>query len=810
AISRYKQALDAQPDHKEAGESLRKAYLARGDAASAGELIIEEIKRTEGKMSKARLFTELAELRRSKLGDVAGARDAATKSIDLDPTNMGALLLLGDIAFDAENFNEAVTHYASLARRVEALDKADAKRMLIHYIDALARSGSTSQAKDTVHFLLQLAPDDPEGLRRAARVLLDAGDAQRAAELYLKLLAEYKKALGDDVGKVTLELGRALRLSGSHDKAVKVLKQAADLLPNDVDPINELTATYEAQGKWEDVVAIKQRRLDLAEGDERANLLLELGELLANSVKDPTRAAKTFVAALEERPDDRRVLTRLMKLYSEEKDWGKLVEVVLKLGEGIDDAKQKSKYIHTAAGVAARQMGDLDSAIRYLEKVLDLDPDNEKALLEVVDFREQKGDYDGVIFSLNIVVERAEKANDKSAMVKTLDRMGQIFEEKLGFAEEAVEHYERAEALDPDNPKRTERLAKLYATDTGKYLAKAVEAQMEIVRKNPFAGESYRQLRKLFTEAKEADPAWCCCQALSVLNVAEPDEERFYRRMRADNAAEARLSVSDDEWVNALTHESCDPIVTAIFHMIQPAILTRNAQALEATGYQAAYALDLAMHPVPMSQMLYYAGGVLGMDLPMTFQNPNDPGGISFLHAQPPCIVLGQAALAAELPTQAGAFIAARHLTYYRPGLYIRHLVPTGTGLRSWLFAAVKLVVEGFPVAAELESTVVENIATLRPVVAGPVRDQLTSAVTKLIQSGSIDLKKWVAGVDLSADRAGFLVAHDLDVACEMIKASEEASAALPHRERIKELTLFAVSAKYFKLRQRLGIAIDS
>jgi hypothetical protein len=64
--------------------------------------------------------------------------------------------------------------------------------------------------------------------------------------------------------------------------------------------------------------------------------------------------------------------------------------------------------------------------------------------------------------------------------------------------------------------------------------------------------------------------------------------------------------------------------------------------------------------------------------------------------------------------------------------------------------------------------------------------------------------------VDLSADRAGFLVAHDLEVACEMIKASDEATAAVPHRDRIKELTLFAVSGKYFRLRKKLGITIDS
>jgi hypothetical protein len=113
-------------------------------------------------------------------------------------------------------------------------------------------------------------------------------------------------------------------------------------------------------------------------------------------------------------------------------------------------------------------------------------------------------------------------------------------------------------------------------------------------------------------------------------------------------------------------------------------------------------------------------------------------------------------------------------------------------------------------VAKELESTVKDNVAAIEPFMKGQSRAQLTSAVSKLLQSGSIDLKKWVAAVDLTADRAGFVVCHDLEVACEMIKASDESTASVPHRDRIKELTLFSVSTPYFELRKRLGINIDA
>ncbi|MCC6524264.1 MAG: tetratricopeptide repeat protein [Polyangiaceae bacterium] len=811
AIERYRRALDAQPSNQTASHALRAAYLARGDAASAVDIIEREIGQTDGKLAQARLHCDIAELQRTKLGLAKEARESAQRAVDLDPTNLRGYVILGDLAFEAGSFAEASTHYGQVVPRAESLPKDDAKQVLIHFIDSLAKIGSTEKAQNTVQALLTLAPDDPDALARAARVRLDSDDATGSANLYRDLLDRFGESLSPTRKlEALLHYGRALRKAGDAEAALVPLSEAADLATLSVEPINELAAAYGELEQWEEVMRVKRRRLDIAEGEERSQLLLDIGEVLATKLKDPMRAAKSLVAALEERPDDRKILTRLMKLYSEEKDWSKLVDVVVKLAEGVEDKLQKAKYIHTAAVVSARQIGNPDQAAAFFEQVLTLDPSNDKALTEAIDVAEQRGDDEAYLRLLGVELERAKAKNEPARLKVVHDRLGRLYLDKLGKVTEGIAALEAAQKLDPEDAARADKLADLYADNLEAYLDKAIEAQMQVIRKNPFNATPYRKLRKLYTEARQADSAWCLCQALHCLNFAEPDEERFFRRMRAESAAEAQQRLTDDEWARVLMHPSVDPLVTAIFTLIEPAVMARNAQPLEALGFQNAYALDLSMHPYPMSQTLYYAGGVLGMDLPLTFQNPHDPGGISFLHARPPAIVLGSTALAVELPIQAAAFIAARHLVYYRPGLYIRHLVPTGTGLRAWLFAAIRLIHEGFPIAAEFDKTVTENQQAIDPVIQGPARDQLASAVTKLLQSGAIDLKKWVAGVDLTADRAGFLVAHDLEVACEMIKASDEASAAVPQRDRLRELTMFSIERGYFELRKRLAISVDS
>src|SRR5208282_3566673 len=110
------------------------------------------------------------------------------------------------------------------------------------------------------------------------------------------------------------------------------------------------------------------------------------------------------------------------------------------------------------------------------------------------------------------------------------------------------------QAFDPDDRPRAELLAELYASNVEEYLEKAVHAQAQILSRSPYRVESYKLLRRLYTEAKRGDSAWCLCQALTVLNLAEPDEERFYKRHRADNAAPAQAALDDADWLN-LAHQ---------------------------------------------------------------------------------------------------------------------------------------------------------------------------------------------------------------------------------------------------------------
>jgi tetratricopeptide (TPR) repeat protein len=811
AIERYKLALDANPTDVTAAAALRQSYLARGDVNAALQLLEREMQTTEGDRAKAKLLGEMATLARERIKDDKRAEEAAKRAIGFDPTNVQALTVLGDIAFEHKRYLESAKHYEVIAERVSSLEKKDATRILVRFVDALSLTGSTEKALVPMDTLIRIAPDDADAIGRVAQVTFEHGAPGRAAELHKDLLERFGKQLkGKDKALALYRYGESLRASGALDEALAPLEESAELDSSSMLPLLALSKYWEAKEDWEKAIKTKTRQLDLASGEERVTLLIEMGDIASGKLNDRTRAAKSFVAALEEKPDDRRLLTKLMQLYSEEKDWNKLVDVVLRLADFVEEPKQRAKYLQTAATVCARQMGDVERALELYQKVLELDPKADKALNEAIELRKEKNDHEGVERLLQRKLEAATAEKDKPAMLETFSELGELYEKKLGWMDRAVDAYEAAQTLDPDNRARAEQLAELYASDPKKYLEKAVASQQVLLRQNPYRPESYKLLRKLYTEVKDADAAWGLCQALYVLNLAEPDEERFFKRMRAETAAPAAAALTDEDWLANLMHSDADPLLTSVFALIEPAVIAARGQAFESLGFDRRYAIDLSRHPYPMSQTIYYASGVLGMEPPPTFQNTNDPGGLSYLHAYQPSIVLGVAALSAEVPPQAAAFIAARHLAYFRPGMYVRHLIPSGTGLKSWLFAAVKMIVPQFPIAAELEGPVNDAFGALDRSLHGQSRDQLARIVSKLLQSGAaLDLKRWVGGVDLTADRAGFLCAHDLETSVEIIKASDEASSAIPPQERMKELVLFSVSEQYLRLRKLLQISVD-
>jgi tetratricopeptide (TPR) repeat protein len=812
AIERYKRALDASPKDRKASAALRSALVRQGNAKAAVELLERELEDVEGEAVRGRLAGELAKLYNVHLHDDLRADAAARRALRHDPANIDALTALGDLAASAGHFLEAAKHYESVVGRTDALERDEALRVLRAFIDALTKSGSPERALAACDSLLRLAPDELEIAMHVGDVVFDHGTARQAFELYWKLVHEFREDMAhSDRAVVLYRLGESARRGGDHESAVGPLQESASLDHSSPLALRALAKIHEAEERWDEAIRTMYSTLERVSGDERVELLLGMGDIAATKLRDATYAAKNYLTALSESPNDRKILMKLMQLYSEEKDWRKLVRVVLKLSDFVDDNKQKAKYLHTAAMVAYKEMGDVERALEILDQALVADPDMQVALEEALNLRKGKGDYEGVKQLLKHKAKVLTEAGDLTNLIPCLHELAELYLRQFRRLDQAIAVLESAHEVDPDNEARQERLAELYSRDPTRYLDKAVAAQAGVLRYDPYRPETYKALRKLYTTAKRPDSSWCVCQALVVLNRAEPDEAMFYKRMRSGDVATPQDRFNDQDWFNLVMHADADPLLTGIFALIQRAVIAARAKRPEEYGYGAEHRLDPQQHPYMVVQSIGYMSDILGMAGPPLYHNANDNGFLTFLHAPTPSLVLGRLAIGVEELGQDVAFMTARHLTYFRPGMYVRHLIPTSAGLKAWLFAAIKLITPHFPVTPDLENPIREAVAALERGIVGPERDHLARIVGKLLQQGqSLDLKRWVAGVDLTADRVGLIFSDDLGTAIQLLRSSPEDSSSVPGTERVKELMRYSVSEEYFGIRARLRIAVDS
>jgi serine/threonine protein kinase/tetratricopeptide (TPR) repeat protein len=815
AIGRYKKALDADSGSIAPVEALRAIYARRGDAHGTVEMLNLAIALAEGDRKRAELFAELGSWQGQKLGDEAAAERAFERALTLDTTCTAAQVGLGRIAFEQKDYEKGALLLGAVLGRLDELPKRDAAEVCSWAAQSYRALGQLDKAVDAYKRARDFLPDDLATNEGYARIVLEAGDAKAAERLYERLYERF-----DDELDVTERLrllrswGEAQLSAGMISQAISTFKDALTRKSDDEGALAGLTRAYSASGAYNEVISLLQLRSRQTEDAElRFNLLVETGDVFLERIGDRDAATQTYVLALDQQPQNRNLLSKLMAVYSDAHDWSRLIEVIMRIAKMVDSKEQRAKYYNTAANIAQKELGRYDEAANYYETALsNMSPE------------EGQGQFAGLVLCLteNQDWERLERAyahrferlqeTDAEAephvLAPLVDARARVLSEQLGRTEEALELYEQAQQLDPDNLQRREMLTSVYTKEPKRYFARAVSSHRSYLDRDPYRVESLSALRRIYTSGKRPDESWCLCQALRFIQMADVEEEKFFKKYRLQSLPRAKRVLDEELYRAYVMHPAQDPSLTAILATLSAAISSTQSQPLAAFGVDPNAYADPATDPTPMARMLSYTAEMSGITLPELYHCPNDEGGLSFLFAVPPAIGIGMGAHAAG-PQQALAFVAARHVSYYRGGSFIRQLVPTGTGLRGWLFAAIRMVAPHFPIPAQMEPTVQECLEAIRTQLTGPQRDTLRSLTQKLLEAApELDMKAWMAGVDLTADRLGFLLANDLKISSAVIDASPDEVAVVSKRDRLRELFAYSVSEPYFELRKALGIAL--
>ncbi len=810
AIRELKRALDAVPEHATASRKLIAAYIDVGHHAAAVELLEERLAATQGDRARAAVAGQIALVCHRHLSDDERAMAMAQMALHLDPTNLDGLRVQARVAYADGRYVEATKRLESVVTQAEALPEDEVAETIFAYVDSLAKSGAHDKALAAADQFLDVLGKSASFLLPVCEISAAHGSPQRTAELVRRLLEEHAELLEPAEEALARRLlGDALRKQGKGQQALAELDRAVHLDPESRLALHALADVYADLGDLQRSVDMRRREIELLEGEARVPLLVELGEIVADKLGDNDYAGRCFLMALDLAPNDRRILMRLMQLFSAEKDWSRLLEVVTRLAELVDDPKQKAKYLHTAAMVAAREIGDPDLALGLLDAALEADPSHEGAMQEALAIRRRLADWDGIKDLLKARAQKLAAAGQHKELLSTLDELGETYE-RLGSVEQAARVYESALDVEPDGVRWLERLARTYASDAA-YADQAIDTLALWVEVDPYRPDPYQLMRRVHTQSRHADGAWLSCQALHVLGQAQPDESRFYARFRNEELVVARRRLSAEEWMELVMPADGEPLITSLFSLIQPYVLSVRGRPETAYGLSIEDELDMERYPHGLVYAFYHGAQVLPADEPRIFQRQTDPARVTPLATPDPAVVLGAGAFSEDMGPLESAFLAGSELAHQLPGLRLRTVLPNLTALKAWLLGAIRLVKPKFPVAPELEASVAEAASVLQGAASGEYRDHLVHTVSKLLSdSAALDLKRWIRSVDQAADRAGLILCGDLDVAANFVRNEAARPGAQESVARARDLLVYSVGRAHLSVRERLGVTVDA
>src|SRR4029079_4308239 len=190
----------------------------------------------------------------------------------------------------------------------------------------------------------------------------------------------------------------------------------------------------------------------------RVEVLLALADTYETQLGDATQAMAAFQRALDTDEHCIDAINALERLYRRTQAWDRLVDVLSKKAQVVDDTEQGLKLRLQVGELWESRLGDNDRAIEAYKEVLSVDPQNLTALKALDTLFENTGRMEEYLENLEHQLEVSPQG-DRAGI---LQEMASTWEEKFGKPERAAEVLEKVLLIEDRNQKAYRDLERLY------------------------------------------------------------------------------------------------------------------------------------------------------------------------------------------------------------------------------------------------------------------------------------------------------------------------------------------------------------
>jgi tetratricopeptide (TPR) repeat protein len=425
------------------------------------------------------LLARVAHLHEQELGDVAAAQSAWRDLLSEDPEEPRALDALERLYTQGGQHAELVD---VLRRRANFAASGAEKKIHLGRMAALLERelDDVGEAIAAQLEILDVLPDDRATLVELSRLYRATGrytDLLDITERRLSLADSEEESLG-----LTYEVGCLLaqhlsRPADALERFAQVLARrpthtgalaAVEGMAQDESlrqrAAEVLLPLYEAGGAWGPLIDLLLRLADTAEDPrDRLRHLRRAAQLREHRQRDRAAAFTLLCGALRQataEPDLPELLREVDRLASELGREGDLIDIYQQIAPDVLDADLARRLYLDVADLARAVRDDVELARANYQRVLDMHPDDLRAITAVESIYRSAGEWDRLY---DILVRKADlTTGDPDTRVLVLSEAARLCSGELDRLEDAVTAWEQVLEIAPEHRGAADALEQLY------------------------------------------------------------------------------------------------------------------------------------------------------------------------------------------------------------------------------------------------------------------------------------------------------------------------------------------------------------
>lgn len=473
--------LQDSPRDPQALEALDRIYDTQGAYEQLADVLRRRIAVTDDGRDLVQLNLRLGRVLGEVLGDTQAAIAAYDQVLEAESRSPDALEALERLYLRAERWEELYKVYEKMidiAPGDAALSDCYARMATItaKVFDDRARATELWQR------VLDLRGPDLVALTNLADLYELAGEWRELTDI----LDSQIRVTNDPNVKIPLykRLGRIWGEQLSRERnALECWQAVLELDPSDVEALRALAVNYRATGAWEELADALRRLIYLGPevigSSELKELYAQLGELEGQTLMRTDAAVEAWVQVLALDPEDFRAMAALEALFTQEGRWEECVDVLERRAAALAEPADKVDVLMQAANVWADKVGDSAAAGDVFERILQIDPSNQTASIELEQIYRQRQSWEQLVA---LLIDRAEYL-ESQARQDVLCSVAEVYEKYLGDSNQAFGVLGVAFEIDYSNERVASELERL-ATQAGKS-AELVQQWQQVAQAEP-------------------------------------------------------------------------------------------------------------------------------------------------------------------------------------------------------------------------------------------------------------------------------------------------------------------------------------